>query len=338
MRDKIRFDEKLTIEQMAEEAMREHPELSEMGKKTVTLAIARYVSSSVDWNYTAKRFNYLKDLVDSTYKSLNANGKQPTAEDVSKAIDMEGLTPELAGFLHHQEHRDIASKKKKRSSKNNKAETQGNVKSTDEQALKEIIDLYLPKGQKTFDCDLTYGEGLFYKHLPQPKEKYDLYPQGKDVHPLEELYALQERGESKEYSSIVIDLPDIVKSPSDNKKSDKEDKEEKKAKRDNNTFQSLIDLYASYKGTVWIAHYHLAQNGILIFKAPDILIRDNKDKEYENMWTADYAVDVATDYGLALVDEIVLVENDDAFPTGTSLKTLTRHGKRFHVFLIFKKL
>lgn len=330
MRDKIRFDQKLTIEQMAEEAIRDYPEQGEERKKLkqkVALKIGRYLSTSEDWNYTAERFNYLKDLVDKQYIILEAKGKV-TAADVSNAIGMEGLSPELVGFLHHQEHRDIARKKKKRSGKNNQAETQGNVKSTDEQALKEIIDLYLPKGQKTFDCDLTYGEGLFYKHLPKPKEKYDISPKVKDVLPLDVIDKLKE---SKEFSSIVIDLPDVVISSA---KKDKENKEQ----TDFSVFQSLTDLYESYADMIGLAEIHLASNGILVFKAPDILLRTDTEQYYENKWTADYAVDVATGFGLALVDEIVLVENDDAFPTGTSLTTLTRHGKRFHVFLIFKKL
>lgn len=326
MRDKIRFDKALTIEQMAEEAIRKHPELREMRRQDVALAIARYVSSSQDWNYTNERFNYLKDLVDKQYKILEANGRV-TAADVSKHIAMDGLTPELVGFLHHQKHRDFEKKKMERVAQALRPQVDGNVKSTDEQALREIIDLYLPK-HKTFDCDLTFGEGLFYKHLPQPKEKYDKYPKSKDVLPLDVIENLKE---SKGFSSIVIDLPDIVKSSADNKKRTASEEEI-------NAFQSLWDLYDSYADMLGLAQIHLAQNGILVFKSPDILLRTDTEQYYENKWTADYAVDLAADNNLELIDEITLIETDDTFTTGTSLTTLTRHGKRFHIFLIFKKL
>ncbi len=331
MKDKVRLDKTLTIAQMVDEAIQRHPELD---GKLNTLALSRYINSLDDWNYTAERFNYLKDLVDSMYKSLEAEGQQPTAEIVSEKIGMKHLSSELVGFLHNHERRDIARMKKKRSGKNNKAETQGNVKSTDEQALKEIIDLYLPKGRKTFDCDMTYGEGLFYKHLPKPKEKYDEYPKSDDVHPLS---TLKTEKISKGYASIIIDLPDLVLIPTKKKTQDDNKKgavkpEDRKAYK---AFHSLNELYKTYSEMIGLARLHLAPNGILVFKAPDTLIRDN---EWDEMWTADYAIDEAvSDFGLELVDEIILVEDDEAFPNGTNLMTLTRHGKRFHVFLIFKK-
>lgn len=44
--------------------------------------------------------------------------------------------------------------------------------------LRGIIALHCPDG---FDCDVTYGNGAFYKDVPEPKLKYDLDPQKDDV-------------------------------------------------------------------------------------------------------------------------------------------------------------
>ena len=44
--------------------------------------------------------------------------------------------------------------------------------------LAGIIKLHAPDG---FDCDMTYGNGSFYKNIPEPKHKFDIDPQSDDV-------------------------------------------------------------------------------------------------------------------------------------------------------------
>ena len=40
--------------------------------------------------------------------------------------------------------------------------------------LRGIMQLHCPEG---FDCDMTYGSGQFWKHLPEPRLKFDISPQ-----------------------------------------------------------------------------------------------------------------------------------------------------------------
>lgn len=83
-----------------------------------------------------------------------------------------------------------------------------NIKSfsfSQDEILSNILHLYARS--ETFECDLTYSIGVFYKHLPQPAMKFDKYPQSEDVRPLEEAYNLPDNS----LSSIVCDLPFIVR-------------------------------------------------------------------------------------------------------------------------------
>lgn len=79
-----------------------------------------------------------------------------------------------------------------------------NIKSfsfSQDEILSNILHLYAHS--ETFECDLTYSIGVFYKHLPQPAMKFDKYPQSEDVRPLEEAYNIPDNS----LSSIICDLP-----------------------------------------------------------------------------------------------------------------------------------
>jgi len=52
------------------------------------------------------------------------------------------------------------------------------VSNKQDDILKAILEL---NGLDSFDADLTYGNGMFYKNLPQPKFKFDIEPLGEDV-------------------------------------------------------------------------------------------------------------------------------------------------------------
>jgi len=43
-----------------------------------------------------------------------------------------------------------------------------------EEILRGIMTLHSPQG---FECDMTYGNGVFWKNLPQPRLKFDINPQ-----------------------------------------------------------------------------------------------------------------------------------------------------------------
>ena len=45
---------------------------------------------------------------------------------------------------------------------------------TQDEILRGIIQLYCNEG---FECDVTFGNGTFYKNIPKPKFRYDIQPQ-----------------------------------------------------------------------------------------------------------------------------------------------------------------
>lgn len=49
-----------------------------------------------------------------------------------------------------------------------------------EEILNNIIKLYAPDPEH-IECDVTYSIGNFYKNIPEPKYKFDLYPQVEGV-------------------------------------------------------------------------------------------------------------------------------------------------------------
>ena len=63
------------------------------------------------------------------------------------------------------------------------------VSDNQDEILFNILRLYV--GESSFDCDLTYSVGVFYRNLPQPSMKYDKYPQLDDVLPLEQAYDIE---------------------------------------------------------------------------------------------------------------------------------------------------
>lgn len=55
------------------------------------------------------------------------------------------------------------------------------VSNSQEEILKNAIQLH--SKEFSVDADLTYSKGVFYKNgvVPQPKYKFDLYPQTEDT-------------------------------------------------------------------------------------------------------------------------------------------------------------
>lgn len=49
------------------------------------------------------------------------------------------------------------------------------VYESNSECLQAIISLHIDG--ETFDCDCTYGNGAFYKEMPEPRLKFDIDPQ-----------------------------------------------------------------------------------------------------------------------------------------------------------------
>lgn len=53
------------------------------------------------------------------------------------------------------------------------------VSCSNDYIIQSILELHVPK--RKIDLDPTYSKGVFYKNLLEPRLKYDIYPQAKNV-------------------------------------------------------------------------------------------------------------------------------------------------------------
>lgn len=190
------------------------------------------------------------------------------------------------------------------------------VNYSDSEILKSILRLYLPQ-ENTFECDLTYGRGGFYKSIPQPKLRYDIERdlQSAFVKPLHEIGLVKDSS----IKSVVIDLPVEINPHS----------------KDYETFKNLDEKYNAYQNMIGIASRIIKQDGIMVFKTSDFVVRNDDTMAYEEEWSTDKAIEFALAEGFDLIDQFILVQHTGILTTAT--KKLTGSLKH-SFFLVFKKL
>ena len=209
------------------------------------------------------------------------------------------------------------------------------VNSTDNAILRDILALYLPN-EKTFDCDLTFGEGKFYSRgIQVPNYIFDKYnqecPKEFNVMPLEEINMI----EDWTLNSLIIDLPVAIEETriSGDEKKGKVYKE-KILKTDLNTFKSLNEMFSTYDELIRESARLLKEKGILIFKTADFVLRNDINVTYEKEWATDKAIEFALKYGFDLIDRFILLLNDEVVSTGSRrIRSALKHA----VYLVFKK-
>jgi hypothetical protein len=123
--------------------------------------------------------------------------------------------------------------------------------------LKDILTLYLP-GEETFECDVTYGSGCFYKHLPRPKYCYDLSPRFDfvEAHRSDQV-SQKHRGTLK---SIIYDPPYLHAPGVDSIMGNRF-----------GGYKNHSERMGDYYGTLTSAYHALVPGGILVFKCQDIV-------------------------------------------------------------------
>lgn len=182
--------------------------------------------------------------------------------------------------------------------------------------LKAIISLHCPAG---IQCDVTYGNGQFYKDVAQPSLKFDIQPQGKGVVaacstalPLAE----------KSVESIMFDPPFLTYI--------KQGREHKSimAKRFSG-YWSYSELEDHYSKTIKEATRVLKPKGILIVKCQDII------HNHKMHCTHARVVQWAEDSGFRVKDLFILPAKH-RMPVNTKGKQ--QHARIFHsYFLVFEK-
>lgn len=176
--------------------------------------------------------------------------------------------------------------------------------------LRGIISLHLPQSN-TFGCDLTFGQGGFYrKGIPLPENCYDLFDYGENSPIGNKVKKLDlENPDDIMVNSVIIDLPVTI---------------------GENSFESSSDLYKTYEAYIQYAASILNSGGVLVFSTADFILHDEAD----NAWATDFAISVAMDLNFSLKDKIHLVRKGESITIdGATVKS----GLKDSAFLIFTK-
>jgi tRNA G10 N-methylase Trm11 len=152
------------------------------------------------------------------------------------------------------------------------------VSNKQDDILKAILEL---NGLESFDADLTYGNGMFYKNLPQPKFKFDIEPLGEDVI---ESCSTDVPAVDEAFQSVVFDPPFMtyVRSGRHGNGS------MVMAKRFGGYWR-YDELADHYKQTLAECHRILVKSGVLVFKCQDIVHNHKLQPTHINVvnWSQD---------------------------------------------------
>jgi len=168
------------------------------------------------------------------------------------------------------------------------------------------------------DCDITYGNGAFYKKIPEPKLKYDITPQKEGVIEADSQNLPLEKGSVK---SIMFDPPFLTYV--------KQGREHNSimAKRFSG-FWRYDELEDYYKNTINECSRILNKKNTLIIKCQDIIHNHKMHCTHQNVinWAKSFR----------LKDLFVLVANH-RMPCHNP-KKLQKHARIFHsYFLVFER-
>lgn len=185
--------------------------------------------------------------------------------------------------------------------------------------LQGIMKLHCPSG---FDCDMTYGNGRFWKILPQPKYKFDIDPQQSNV--VQACSTALPLGDSI-LSSIVFDPPFLTYIRNQREGNGKMIM----AKRFSG-YWGYEELENHYISTIKEAARLLKAGGIFVIKCQDIIHNHRIHCVHANV------ISWASTSGLRLLDLFVLPAKH-RLPS-PNRKGKQRHARIFHsYFLVFKR-
>lgn len=191
------------------------------------------------------------------------------------------------------------------------------VEDSQHKILRSILRLYIPS--KTFDCDLTYSKGYFYKYrIPKPTLKFDTHPQliEEKVLPLEDAHQL----EPASLESVIVDLPFIIRD-SDSGKSviDKR----------YNSFRNVSDMESAYEGMMSLSNHILKEGGILIVKTQDVTSNGKQ------IWVHQIVERIAGELHFSIEDLFICVSSHVMTRADLSKQ---HHARKYHsYFYVLRK-
>jgi hypothetical protein len=185
--------------------------------------------------------------------------------------------------------------------------------------LRAIITLHCPEG---YECDLTYGNGSFWKNIDRPKYCFDISPQKPEA---VEACSTNTPLEKESINSCVFDPPFItyVKNGRDHK----DGKVAMSARYGG--YYRYEELEDHYRHTISEAYRILKKKGILVFKCQDII------HNHKMHCTHYLTIMMAEIEGFRLKDLFILPAKS-RMPSPQ--KGTQRHARIWHsYFLVFQK-
>lgn len=135
------------------------------------------------------------------------------------------------------------------------------IKSVNYDQHKILKDILTINGLERFDVDLSYGNGSFYKDIPEPEIKIDIDPQHSEV---KRASSARTGILCSSFDSAIFDPPFLTYV--------------KEAREHNSVMAKRFggywrydELEAHYRGTLIEASRILKNKGVLIFKCQDII-------------------------------------------------------------------
>jgi hypothetical protein len=193
------------------------------------------------------------------------------------------------------------------------------VYESQDEILNAIIQLHCKDG---FDCDMTYGNGAFWKNIQRPRLCFDIQPQKPEA------IEADSRGlpvDASSLHSVVFDPPFLtyVKNGRDHK----EGKVAMTARFGG--YWSYNDLEDHYRDSISEAWRVIAGGGYFIFKCQDIIHNHKMHSTHSRV------IMMCEIEGFRLCDLFILVAKH-RMPSPQ--KGQQRHARIFHsYFLVFQK-
>jgi hypothetical protein len=195
------------------------------------------------------------------------------------------------------------------------------VYNTNDEVIKSIMDLY---EIEQFDLDCTYSTGNFWKNLPAPKLKSDLFPKNDTI-----IKASSENlpFDDNSMKSVMYDPPFVIAG---------------KTYRDNAEGSSIIakryegyesygHLMRNYYNTLKELYRITEKDGLVVFKCQDTVSGGR------NHFTHSMVMNMAMELGFYPKDLFVLVANLRINSFGTKW-TRQQHARKYHsYFWVFQK-
>lgn len=191
----------------------------------------------------------------------------------------------------------------------------GTVSTNQHEILRHVLGLYLPE-QSTFALDPTYGAGAFYKEIPPPELRFDLYPRTSDV----------KEADSRDLPLADASVPSIIFDPPFIHAHGKNSIMGQRY----GSYHSQKYLREMYHDSLMEFYRVMEPGGILVFKCQDVV------ESGKQVLTHCYVWQMAEAVGFETLDMFVLV-NTNAPLKGWN-HTKQYHARKNHCyFFVFRK-